>query len=156
MQTKPLALLIAASFSVAAIAPAPAYSATTETKAPAAAAAPAFTSNPFYAPSSLYLHAPAFDKINNDSYLPAFEEGMRQQLVEIDGIANNAEAATFDNTIVAMERTGQLLTRTAAVFFNMTGANTNDGLEAIQLQMSPRLSAHNDAIVLNGKLFARV
>jgi peptidyl-dipeptidase Dcp len=157
MQTKPLALLIAASFTVAAIAPA--YSATTESKAPAAAAAPAapaFSSNPFYAPSSLFMHAPAFDKITNESYLPAFEEGMRQQLVEIDGIANNAEAATFDNTIVAMERTGQLLNRTAAVFFNMTGANTNDGLEEIQLQMSPRLSAHNDAIVLNSKLFARV
>jgi peptidyl-dipeptidase Dcp len=153
MQTKPLALLIAASFSVTALAPAAAYSATTVSAAPAAAA---FTSNPFYAASSLYLHAPAFDKITNESYLPAFEEGMRQQLAEIDAIANNSAPATFDNTIVAMERSGQLLTRTSTVFFNMTSCNTNDTLDGIQRELSPRLAAHNDAIVLNGKLFARV
>jgi peptidyl-dipeptidase Dcp len=155
MKTKPLALLIAASLSLATIAPATANPDMTESTAPAADAA-AFKSNPFYAPSTLFMHAPAFNLITNESYLPAFNEGMTIQLAEIEGIANNAEPASFDNTIVAMERSGQLLSRVAPVFFNMTGANTNDTLEGIQRELSPRLAAHNDAILLNGKLWDRV
>ena len=158
MSTKPLALLIAASFTLAACTTTPEKSAMSEPTTPAVPAAPAapVASNPFYAPSSLYLHAPAFDQIKDAYYLPAFEEGMRQQLAEIDVIASNKEAASFDNTIVEMERSGQLLGRVSSVFFNMTGANTNDTLEGIQRELSPRLAAHNDAIVLNGKLFDRV
>ena len=158
MSTKPLALLIAASFTLAACTTTPEKSAMSEPTTPAVPAAPAapVASNPFYAPSSLYLHAPAFDQIKDAYYLPAFEEGMRQQLAEIDVIASNKEAASFDNTIVGMERSGQLLGRVSSVFFNMTGANTNDTLEGIQRELSPRLAAHNDAIVLNGKLFDRV
>jgi len=160
MSTKPLALLIAASFSFAACAATPESPAAAE---PAASATPAakakadaVVANPFYAPSSLYLHAPAFDQIKDAHYLPAFEEGMRQQLAEVDVIAGNKEAPSFDNTIVEMERSGQLLGRVAAVFFNLTGANTNETMEGIQRELSPRLAAHNDAIVLNGKLYARV
>jgi peptidyl-dipeptidase Dcp len=162
MSTKPLALMIAASFSISAYAAAE-QSAMPDTTAPvaaSAAAAPAKAAdamaNPFYAPSSLYLHAPAFDKIKDSDYLPAFNEGMRQQLAEIDVIANNKAAPSFDNTIVEMERSGQLLSRVAATFFNLTGANTNDTLEGIQRELSPKLAAHNDAIVLNGGLFDRV
>ena len=162
MSSKPLAIAIAACLTLAATSgcqtvakpDAPAEAAAEAATAPAAT--PDIKSNPFYAPSTLYLHAVAFDKIKNEDYAPAFEEGMRQQLVEIDAIANQADAATFDNTIVSMERTGQMLSRVSATFFSMTGANTNDALEGIQREMSPKLSAHNDAIVLNGKLYARV
>ena len=162
MSSKPLALAIAACLALAATPgcqtmtkPDATTMAPTETAAPVVAA-PDIKSNPFYAPSSLYMHAPAFDKINNESYSPAFEEGMRQQIAEVEVIANQSEPATFENTIVAMERTGQMLSRVSTVFFNLTGANTNDALEAIQRDMSPKLSAHSDAIVLNGKLYARV
>ena len=162
MSSKPLALAIAACLTLAATPgcqtmtqPDATTTAPTETADPVAAM-PDIKSNPFYAPSTLYMHAPAFDKINNESYTPAFDEGMRQQIAEVEAIANQSESATFDNTIVAMERTGQMLSRVSTVFFNLTGANTNDALEAIQRDMSPKLSAHGDAIVLNGKLYARV
>ncbi len=125
-------------------------------KAPMTEPAAAVATNPFFAPSTLPYQLPAFDKIKNEDYTPAFTEGMRQQIAEVDAIANSADAPSFDNTIVAMERSGQLLTRVSNVFFNLTGANTNDAMEAIQLDLSPKLSAHNDAILLNGKLFQRV
>ena len=163
MSSKPLALAIAACLTLAATPgcqtmtqpDAPESAAPTEAAAPVAVT-PDIKLNPFFAPSTLYMHAPAFDKISNESYTPAFEEGMRQQIAEVEAIANQVEPASFDNTIVAMERTGQMLSRVSTVFFNLTGANTNDALEAIQRDMSPKLSAHGDAIVLNGKLYARV
>jgi peptidyl-dipeptidase Dcp len=121
-----------------------------------AAEPPAATSNPFFEVSALPYHLPPFDKIKDSDYVPAFERGMAEQLKEIDAIANNTDAPTFDNTVVAMERTGMLLTRVANVFFNLSGANTNETLEKIQGEMAPKLAAHQDAIALNGKLYARI
>jgi peptidyl-dipeptidase Dcp len=122
--------------------------------APAAAAAQA--GNPFFKVSPLPFHYPQFDQIKDEHFAPAFAEGMAQHLKEIDAIANSAKAATFDNTIVAMERSGQLLARVATTFGNLQGANTNDKLDEIDRDMSPKLAAHNDAIFLNAKLYARV
>ncbi|WP_040787821.1 M3 family metallopeptidase [Massilia niastensis] len=123
----------------------------------AAPSAPALdAANPFAQPSSLPLNYPAFDKIKDDHFLPAYAAGMRAQLREVEAIANNAKAPSFDNTIVAMERSGQLLARVAAVFSNLQTANTNDKLDAVDREMSPKLAAHNDAIFLNPKLFKRI
>jgi peptidyl-dipeptidase Dcp len=113
-------------------------------------------SNPFAKPSTLPLQYPPFDKIRNEHFMPAFDAGMRENLKEIDAIANNKHAPTFDNTILAMERAGQLLTRVQTTFSNLSGANTNEALDAIERDMAPRLSAHNDAIYLNEKLYQRV
>jgi len=113
-------------------------------------------SNPFAKPSTLPFGYPAFDKIKNEDYAPAFEEGMRQQAAEIDAIANSKKPATFDNTIVAMEKGGQLLNRVSTVFYSLSGANTNDSFKALERELGPKLSAHNDAIRLNSKLFARI
>ena len=112
--------------------------------------------NPFFKESPLFFHYPQFDKIGMADYQPAFERGMADQLVEIDAIANQQEAATIDNTLIPMERSGQLLTRVATVFFSMAAADTNDEIEALRSEMAPKLSAHNDKILLNDKLFARV
>ena len=112
--------------------------------------------NPFFAPSPLPYHFPQFDKIHNEDYKPAFEKGMLDNRAEIETIASNPQPATFDNTIVAMERSGQMLARVSSVFFSQSGTNTNDGMQKIQAEMAPKLSAHNDLIVLNGRLFGRV
>ncbi len=112
--------------------------------------------NPFFVESPLYLHYPQFDKIRNSDYVPAFERGMADQLAEIEAIASQPEAPTLDNTLIPMERSGQLLNRVATVFFAMAGANTNDELEKIRTEMAPKLSAHNDQIRLNSDLFARI
>jgi peptidyl-dipeptidase Dcp len=125
----------------------------------AASKAPSSTldpSNPFARASSLPLHYPAFDKIRDEHFVPAFEAGMREHLDEIAAIANSRKAPTFDNTVVAMERAGQLLARVSATFSNLQGANTNDRLDAIDRDMSPRLAAHTDAIYLNDRLWQRV
>lgn len=116
----------------------------------------AATANPFFSASTLDLNYPRFDLIRDAHYAPAFEKGMAEHRAEIDKIAGNPADPTFDNTIVAMERAGQLLGRVSAVFFNLTGAHTNDALEKVQSEMAPKLSAHQDAIALNGKLYARV
>ncbi|SHM95090.1 peptidyl-dipeptidase Dcp Metallo peptidase. MEROPS family M03A [Duganella sacchari] len=121
-----------------------------------AAPAAALAGNPLATASTLPFHYPAFDKIKDEHFLPAFNEGMRVQLKEIDAIANSKAAPSFDNTIVAMEKSGQLLTRVQTVFYNLQGANTNDKLDAIDSEMSPKLAAHSDAIYLNPKLWARV
>jgi peptidyl-dipeptidase Dcp len=113
-------------------------------------------SNPFAKPSTLPFGYPAFDKIKNEDYAPAFEEGMRQQAAEIDAIANSKQAASFDNTIVAMEKSGQLLSRVSSVFGSLSGANTNDTFKALERELSPKLAAHSDAIRLNSKLYARI
>jgi peptidyl-dipeptidase Dcp len=113
-------------------------------------------SNPFAAPSTLPYHVPDFSKIKDAHYEPAFEAGMKQNLAEMDAIANQSAAPTFDNTIVAMERSGELLTRVNRAFNAVTGANTNDSLQAIQERVAPKLAAHGDAIYLNDKLYQRV
>jgi len=113
-------------------------------------------SNPFAQESRLPLNYPAFDKIKNADYGPAYEEGMKEQAAEIAKIANNKAAPTFENTIVAMERSGRLLDRVSSVFGNLSGANTNDDFEALNRELAPKLSAHSDAIRLNEKLYARI
>ena len=113
-------------------------------------------SNPFYAESTLPFHAPPFDKIKDEDYQPAIEAGMAEQLSEINKIADNPAAPTFENTLAAMEKTGQLFQRAIAAFGAVTGANTNPVLQKVQADEAPKLAAHSDAIYLNAKLFARV
>jgi len=113
-------------------------------------------SNPFYAPSTLPFHAPPFDKIKDEDYQPAIEAGMAEELSEIQAIADNPAAATFDNTIVAMEKAGQLFQRAMAAFRAVAGANTNPVLQKVRTAEAPKLAAQRDAIYLNAKLFARV
>ncbi len=121
-----------------------------------AAAADFGPSNPFFAPSTLPFEAPPFDKIKDEDFQPAIEAGMAQQRAEIEVIANNPDAPTFDNTIVAVEKSGQLLTRVLAVFGGVTGANTNDTLQKVKTIEAPKLAAHSDFVYLNTKLFARI
>ncbi|HEU4821242.1 MAG TPA: M3 family metallopeptidase [Qipengyuania sp.] len=106
--------------------------------------------------SSLPFHAPDFTKLSEADYVPAFEQGMAIQRAEVAAITANPEAPNFENTIVALENSGKLLGRVSRVFYALTGANTTDGLDKIDEQMSPRLAAHSDAINLDPALFARV
>ncbi len=116
----------------------------------------AASSNPFANASVLPYQAPDFEQIKDADIQPAMEEGMTIQLAEMKKIADNAAAPTFDNTLVAMEKSGQLLTRVAAVFNLLTGANTNPDLQKLQEEIAPKQAAHQDAIYLNTKLFKRV
>lgn len=113
-------------------------------------------SNPLFTASSLPFEAPDFNAIKTEHYRPAFEAGMKRELEEMDSIATNPEPATFKNTIVAMEKSGELLRRTSSVFFNLTSAHTNDEIQEIQTEMAPKLAAHSDNILLNPDLFERV
>src|SRR6187549_332166 len=99
------------------------------------------SANPFAQPSSLPYQAPAFDRIRNADYQPAIEEGMRRQRAELDSIARQQASPTFDNTIVALERTGDLLNRTLRVFEAVVQANTNDTLQRVQTEEAPKLAA---------------
>jgi peptidyl-dipeptidase Dcp len=112
--------------------------------------------NPFFAKSTLPYQLPPFDKIKDEHYRPAFDKGMADHLVEIQAIASNPEPATFENTIVAMERSGELLQRVSITFGNLSNAHTNDELKKVDVEVSPKLSAHSDAIYLNGALYDRV
>ena len=112
--------------------------------------------NPFYKKSELYMSYPPFDLIEDEHYLPAFTKGMSDHLKEIDLIINNSEKPTFENTILAIELSGELLNRVATVFYALTSANTNDEMEKIRVEIAPKLSAHNDKILLNPKLFKKV
>src|SRR6201996_8372114 len=112
--------------------------------------------NPFYSPSTLPFQAPPFDRIKDSDYQPAIEAGMAQQLREIEAIANNPAPPTFDNTLVAMEKSGQLYRRVMAAFDGVTGANTNPTLQQVEKVEAPKQAAHQDAIYLNDKLFQRV
>jgi peptidyl-dipeptidase Dcp len=113
-------------------------------------------SNPFYSSSTLPFQAPPFDKIKDSDYQPAIEAGMAQQLREIEAIANDPAPATFDNTLVAMEKSGQLYRRVMEAFDGVTGANTNPTLQQVEKVEAPKQAAHQDAIYLNDKLFQRV
>jgi peptidyl-dipeptidase Dcp len=123
----------------------------------AAAAAPSLpASNPFAKASTLPFQAPPFDKIKDSDYQPAIEAGMAEQLAEINRIADSKDAPTFENTIVAMEKTGALLQRVGQVFSGVAGANTDPVLQKVQEEEAPKLAALTDSIYLNPKLFARV
>jgi len=112
--------------------------------------------NAFAAPSPLAFHTPAFDKVKLEHYQPAFTVGMKQQLAEMEAIASQKEASTFDNTIVAIEKSGALLTRVRNVFSNMTAAEKSKDLQNIETELAPLQAAHSDNILLNRGLFARV
>jgi peptidyl-dipeptidase Dcp len=114
------------------------------------------SSNPFYAPSTLPFHAPPFDKIKDTDYQPAIEAGIAQNIAENEVIANNPAAPTFENTIVAMEKSGRLIDRVMSAFNGVTGADLNPVLQKAQEETAPKLAAMQDAILLNSKLFARV
>ncbi len=118
---------------------------------------PAVTAdNPLFKASSLQYQAPEFDKIKTEHFQPAMEQGIIEHDKEIQAIANNPEAPTFENTIAAMEKTGALLDRASSVFFNLTGTMSTPEIMKIQSEMAPKLSAHSDNINLNPQLFARV
>ena len=134
---------------------APATTTTPEAPMPATATAPAY-GGPFAAPSTLDVHYPQFDAIKDSDFAPAFDAGMAEQLREMDAIAGNPEAPTFQNTIVAMEKSGQVLDRATNVFFNLIGSDKNDAREKLESEYAPKFSAHRDAIALNPKLFARI
>ena len=112
--------------------------------------------NPFASPSTLPYQAPRFDLIKDRDFQPAFDAGMKQHIGEINAIANSSAAPSFDNTIVALERSGRMLERVGNVFFAVAQANSNPALEKVETAMAPRLAAHTDAIYLNPKLFLRV
>ena len=123
----------------------------------ATSAKPAVTaSGPFAAKSTLPFQAPDFTKIKESDYLPAFGQAMAIHRGEVDAIIANKAAPTFANTIVALETSGQMLGRVSRVFYALTGANTTEGLDKIDTEVSPKLSAHSDAISLDPRLFARV
>ena len=112
--------------------------------------------NPFYKESQLPYHTADFSKIKNEDFKPALLEGMAEQLIEINKIANNSATPTFENTLVEMEKSGKLLTRVQHVFGLLTGANTNETLQQVEEELAPKFAAHSDAIYLNQKLFDRV
>ena len=130
--------------------------ATTEAAMPVAPAPETARENPFAAASTLPFQAPAFDKITDADYQPAIEEGIKLHAAEIRKIADNPEAATFENTIEAMERSGAMLNRVSRVFFSVAQANNNPTLQRIQADVAPLLANHSDEIFLDPKLFARV
>ena len=113
-------------------------------------------SNPFISPSELRFQAPPFDKIKDSDFQPAIEEGIKEETDEMNKIAENDAEPTFENTIVAMEKSGQLLTRVQLVFNALTSANTDSVLQQVKEEEAPKLAAHYDAIFLNSKLFNRV
>jgi peptidyl-dipeptidase Dcp len=146
--------LLAATAAIAvAASAASAASAPKKTNAPASATLPA--SNPFAKPSPLPFQTPDFSKIRDSDYLPALLAGMAQQKREVTAIANNPAAPTFDNTVVEMERSGQLLERASLAFSAVNGANTNDTLQATDTRTAPLFAAHNDFIYLNPRLYQR-
>ena len=112
--------------------------------------------NPFAQRSDLDFELPPFTLIKEESYLPAFYEGCTQQLAEVQAILDSPGTATFENTIVALEKSGQILMRTLLVFFNKSSSDTSDALDKIEEEMAPKLAAHQDAINLNPTLYARI
>ncbi|CUS47757.1 MAG: peptidyl-dipeptidase Dcp [Idiomarinaceae bacterium HL-53] len=112
--------------------------------------------NPFAQESTLLYQAPDFTQITDAHYAPAFEVGMAQHAAEVRAIANNSEAPTFDNTILAMEQSGDLLNRVSRVFYAMASSTSNDTIRELQSELAPKMSTHSDDIYLNKTLFNRV
>lgn len=133
----------------------PAYAATV-TQSEQAITAPADTANPLLAAWDTPYGAPPFDLIEEAHFLPAFETAFTRHSAEIEAIAANPDAPTFENTLLALEEAGSDLQRIASVFFNLTSSATNDEMRAIQREISPRLAAHSASITLNADLFARI
>ncbi|MEU7866261.1 M3 family metallopeptidase [Dactylosporangium sp. NPDC049140] len=114
------------------------------------------TDNPFFVPSDLPYQLPPFDRIEVEHYLPAFERGMEEQRAEVAAIVADPAPPTFDNTLVALERSGRTLQRASAAFFTLTSSHTSDRLQEIEAEVVPRLSAHSDAIMLDAGLYTRI
>src|SRR5438445_863002 len=146
-------LLLASASLAAAMTAQPALAAPARAKPAASATLPA--SNPFARPSTLPFQTPDFSRIKDSDYLPALLAGMAEQKREVTAIANQKAPPTFGNTVVAMERSGELLNRTQEAFSAVNGANTNDVLQATDSKTAPLLAAHSDFINLNQKLFQR-
>src|SRR5436305_5756038 len=121
-----------------------------------ARAADTASDNPLLQESTLPYQFPPFDKIKNEHFQPAIEQGMAEQLKEVETIADQKDKPSFENTIVAMEKSGRLLTRANRTFSNLNGCNTNPEMQRIDKELSPKLAAHQDAIRLNGPLFKRI
>ena len=128
----------------------------TEVSAPVDTGAEAMATNPLLTASTLQYEAPDFTLIKDEYFVPAFTQGMAEHMAEIEAIANNPEAPTFENTFVAMEKSGELLTRVSRIFFNLNGTDSSPERRKIQSEMAPKLAAHSDDINLNPALFARV
>ncbi|AFH48692.1 Peptidyl-dipeptidase DCP [Ignavibacterium album JCM 16511] len=114
------------------------------------------SNNPFFEEWNTPFQTPPFSKIKNEHFLPALEEGIKQQRAELEQIINNSEAPTFQNTIAALEKSGKLLNKVTRVFFNLTGANTNDELQKVAETITPQLTKLNNDIYLNEKLYQRI
>src|SRR3979411_2487232 len=112
--------------------------------------------NPFAHPSALSYRLPPFERVQNADYRPAFEQGMREQRAEVQEIVQNPAEPDFQNTLIALERSGQMLSRVSAVFFNLNASNTDPQMQEIDSEIAPKLQAHEDAIFLDPALFARV
>ena len=112
--------------------------------------------NPFLEPYNTPHGTTPFDRIEEQDFEPALEEGMRREDAEIEAIVSNADEPTFENTVLALERSGELLARVETVMGNLLSACTSDYLEALAQKMAPRLSEHSNRIMLNEQLFARI
>jgi peptidyl-dipeptidase Dcp len=112
--------------------------------------------NPLLTESTLPFRYPRFDALKNEHFAPAFERGMAEHKREIEALARSKEKPSFENTIVEMEKAGQLLSRTARAFFSLNGTNTNPEMQKLQRELAPKLAAHQDSITLDPALFARV
>lgn len=128
----------------------------TQTQQDAAPVADVTSTNPLFTKSMLQYEAPNFTEIKDEHFLPAFEEGMKQHMTEVQAIASNPEPATFENTLVALEKSGELLTRVSRVFYNLAGSDSNAERRSIQSELAPKMAAHSDNINLNPQLFARI
>ena len=112
--------------------------------------------NPFFTAFDTPYGVPAFDKIKNEHYLPAFKEGIKRQEQEIKAITDNKEAPDFENTILALDQSGEMLTTVSSVFFNLLSAVSSDSLQAIAKEVTPLVTDHQNNIMLNEDLFKRV
>jgi len=124
--------------------------------APDATTSAARTDNPLFADSPLPLHYPQFEQLKDSHFAPAFDAGMAEELREIEAIANQSDAPDFDNTIVALQRAGRLLSNAQRIFYNLNATDTNDVRQQLNRDYAPKFAAHRDAIMLNEALFARV
>ena len=112
--------------------------------------------NPFFEPSTLPYAMPPFAEIADEHYRPAFEKGMADQLAEVRAITNRRDLPTFENTMIPLERSGQLLERVAVVFFNKSSADSSDFTNELEEEIAPLLAAHSDAIKLDSQLYWRI
>ncbi|MDY3317418.1 M3 family metallopeptidase [Riemerella anatipestifer] len=129
---------------------------TTMEKTKTTADIPVPAGNPFLEKSKLQYQAPEFDKIKDEHFKPAFDYGLKVQELEVQKISENTEVPTFENTVLALENSGEVLKRAQSLFYNLTGSNTNDKLQALQQEYAPIFSAHSDKIYLNSKLYERI